>query len=237
MGVREVVRGSNWARSPAAAGRSAPTRPTQHVVSDPLARSIRGSSPERVAEAVHALHERLRPEVQELLAARPVSDIDLDASFGGYLGLCVSRSATGTVLSVDSAATTRLHDARSDRRGIDGWHPQPGTPYAAKPGGVSFFAATAAEKRELVLVHEVGHAVHNMGMYEAGPIMRAAYARSRAEGSGVTQYARANHCEYFAESFALYNHSPEKLRHADPVGHDMVRDVVAALRREVLGRP
>lgn len=96
--------------------------------------------------------------------------------------------------------------------------------------------------RELIAIHELAHAVHEMGLRRIDPTfdirLREAFGLARARGLWKGTYAMVNHSEYWAEAVqcwfdnnatndALHNHvaTREALESYDPL--------VAALCREV----
>lgn len=58
--------------------------------------------------------------------------------------------------------------------------------------------------------------------------VRRAYERAKKSGVAITQYARSNRDEYFAESTAAYYLRPAELRAHDPNGYAMVEAVLRA---------
>ena len=174
------------------------------------------------SEVLHALAS-LRPEAQAVLKRYPLNMIGMSATLRrGELGIFFAQTR---LLGVASGPVDALFDSQpaSQHVGMANWNPRPGDP---KPTGSSFCAANKEEKRATVLTHELGHAVQ-LADPATSAITHAAYARAKGGNSFITQYAKKNPAEYFAESFALYNHSPEKLLAADPNGHKMVKDVFA----------
>lgn len=102
-----------------------------------------------------------------------------------------------------------------------------GYPYAF--GRSVTFSSTASVRDEAVrrtLIHEIGHHVHLWKTTSA--IKTIVTTAWRAGTARITRYAQTNEREYFSECFAAYFVDRAALRRDDPVGLQMVEDVLRA---------
>jgi len=84
--------------------------------------------------------------------------------------------------------------------------------------GVSDSCKTELEAIQAVLLHEIGH---HIGM--SSPSLAT---QALEKGAPISQYARVDGNEYFAESYAMYRIDRVFLKQHDPVGHSMVQEVL-----------
>ena len=82
-----------------------------------------------------------------------------------------------------------------------------------------------ADKKLMVLVHEVGHQYHfnhselgGRSYWAPGPL-DALYQKAKAKGVAISEYAKTEPEEYWAESFTAAVMAPEKLKAVDPEMH------------------
>ena len=76
--------------------------------------------------------------------------------------------------------------------------------------------------------HEIGHAVYDMGGLDTNQIqtVKTAYKASQETGKGfVSDYAKTNTIEYFAESYAAYINSPTKLSRKNPILSKVIKGI------------
>lgn len=106
-------------------------------------------------------------------------------------------------------------------------------------GGVThnagFNHSDEALRREAVLIHEIGHHIDHVFVGRSISITRAAdaaYANANSSKSHVSQYAKVNRMEYFAETFAAYHMTPDKLLQRDPQGHALIKSVMEKWRKK-----
>jgi hypothetical protein len=176
------------------------------------------------ADSVKKMTSNIRdPQVLEALRQMPLSEVRVGkiAGQGLAFGIC---SASGKI-QIDHD----LHDSYYGGVGMDKWDPAARNPLKGerKEWSTTVVCASKDEMRELTFAHELGHHVHFATWSYSDPIVKKAYENAMATVRGpVTEYAHTDHQEYFAESFALYNRDPAKLKRADPIGHKMVRDVL-----------
>jgi hypothetical protein len=116
---------------------------------------------------------------------------------------------------------------------------------------------TQAKVKELTLTHEIGHQMH-LGLFrefaETDPVREAAQARVRSviqsawqrqekaildwqsaamkprQMPVVSRYAMTNDQEYFAENFVAWTENRAQLAEIDPIGVQMVDEVVTIIR-------
>jgi hypothetical protein len=96
---------------------------------------------------------------------------------------------------------------------------------------ISSTAEIQFESVQMTLIHEFGHHIHNI----LGKQNREQFMETMSTNfmRGGTTYAKRNHLEYFAESFALYIYYPTELLVKDPDGYGMIERALAQVRLEV----
>lgn len=108
----------------------------------------------------------------------------------------------------------------------------PATTYGARfvPGEVETIAETARTSTEAMrytFVHELGHHVHRQGGAAVDTIIEEAFVHP--ERNPITRYAKDLPAEYFAECLAAYTFHRTALQAHDPVGYNMVVDVLTTV--------
>ena len=92
---------------------------------------------------------------------------------------------------------------------------------------VSSSATTQREAERATLRHEIGHHIHLGDSSKAvNTIVAAAFAKAKKASRFITQYAKSNADEYFAESYVAYYLRRSDLRQQDPNGYMMVEAVL-----------
>jgi hypothetical protein len=97
-----------------------------------------------------------------------------------------------------------------------------------QPYSVSTLAPTHREYIERNAVHEFGHHFHGGDEKRDGynPEIDRVVKEAFEKAKPVTEYAKTNREEYFAETFAAHTYHPAELKERDPVGHAMVEKVL-----------
>jgi len=94
---------------------------------------------------------------------------------------------------------------------------------------ISEAASGKAESLDSTLIHEFGHHIHAgaWGSTKTTAIDKAITAAFQGgEINPISTYARTNHLEYFAETYAAYRRFPDALAEHDPVGYTLVERVL-----------
>lgn len=161
-----------------------------------------------------------RPEILDYLKRKPLQVLSLENSkyvegaSGPAVGLyTVSKRklSVGSVLSEDINQPLKM----------------------GKLFTIQTASKTHDEYLQGVFTHELGHHIHLHDSHDDSRVGKDVDYRIRKTfegvdkgGPAVSQYAKENHMEYWAESFAAYIlHEKEFLQH-DPLGHAMVLDVL-----------
>jgi SPP1 gp7 family putative phage head morphogenesis protein len=97
-----------------------------------------------------------------------------------------------------------------------------------KSWSVANAQATAEAAATASLTHELAHRIMHLAK---GSEVALEIAKAFANGKGkyITNYAKTNSQEYFAETYSAYRYHPEALRKFDPVGYQMVVNVLQLL--------
>ena len=108
----------------------------------------------------------------------------------------------------------------------------PATSYGARldhgpVGTIAETARTATEAMRYTFVHELGHHVHRQGGEAVDTIIETAFAEP--DRKPITRYAKDLPSEYFAECLAAYTFHRTALQANDPVGYNMVVDVLTTV--------
>lgn len=82
------------------------------------------------------------------------------------------------------------------------------------------------ERMENTLAHEVGHQTQNMYLKNSDHKKWEKLSGERLKNKCVSEYARTNSHEDFAESYKAYIHDPESLKKANPEKYNYMRDSV-----------
>lgn len=113
-----------------------------------------------------------------------------------------------------------------------GWAPQPPatTPHL-RPENFSSTAASKEEAGRRVLIHEMGHHIVRVGnggnSLVEGPAARLIEGYfKRPDKNPLTQYGDDDAHEYFSECFTMYVYARKDLQKNDPVGFQMVVEVL-----------
>lgn len=78
------------------------------------------------------------------------------------------------------------------------------------------------ESRQITFTHELAHHFNTRFDQRLKQAQDAAYAHALRTNSCVSDYAKTNKLEYFAETWAYYHFHPDILKRADPVGYNLV---------------
>ena len=88
-------------------------------------------------------------------------------------------------------------------------------------------ARTPAEAMQRTFVHELAHHVHRQGGDVVNGIIESAFFNEDCRP--ITRYAKILPSEYFAESLTAYAYHRTALQTHDPIGYNMVVDVLTAV--------
>lgn len=78
------------------------------------------------------------------------------------------------------------------------------------------------ESRQITFTHELAHHFNTRFDQRLKQAQDAAYAHALRTNSFVSDYAKTNKLEYFAETWAYYHFHSDILKRADPVGYNLV---------------
>lgn len=151
------------------------------------------------------------------LEATPLKEIRLrhkitDGNFGAGVDLA---GVEGYYAPSDGAIELRLNDY-----GFKGETFRPGKTWRVADGAGSWDEAV-----KLNMLHETAHHLHFSGGDEVDKVIRRAWNSSGK--NPISRYgAERNHYEYWAETFSAHRVHPDLLQEHDPVGHQMVKDVL-----------
>lgn len=101
-----------------------------------------------------------------------------------------------------------------------------GQPFApGKMWSMSFGQASHSEAVTATVVHEYSHRVCYQQDHRNNPEFLAAFKEAKSQGKTISQYARTNKDEYFAETSTAYHLNPDVLRGHDPGGYNYMKKV------------
>lgn len=81
----------------------------------------------------------------------------------------------------------------------------------------------------MMAVHELGHHIHSTTLGYDSPFVSTAFDRAKKDGKFISDYAKANPREYWAENFLARLHMTREQHYArDPIGAKMVDDALKA---------
>ncbi len=86
------------------------------------------------------------------------------------------------------------------------------------------------------IAHEVGHQVHNMYLEKRDQQEWIKITRDMPKDKFVSEYAKKDHFEDFAESYRYYLRNPEELKKASVEKYDFMRDHVFSGREYITGK-
>lgn len=155
-------------------------------------------------------------ETLKWFAANPLAELKFRERIPGARGMYVSPRFSPTGRRWIEIAVDR--DATSYNRP---W--EPGKTFSISSSMPNRNAAIKATMR-----HEFGHHVGMLGGRGStvDKLIEAAYRRARVAGVFITDYAKSDRDEYFAESYAAYYLRRSDLKKHDPNGFKMVEDVL-----------
>jgi hypothetical protein len=168
----------------------------------------------RIGSAIEA-----HPTVHALLEQHPLDKLQIGAGVRAGAAGMFRQTAKGG--AKEHAISLPVHS----REGV-GQQLNPGTTWS-----MSNTARDAEHAQQITFLHEVGHHLEASVPGVKGDIQAAADNRRLAGGrppSFITDYAKKDRSEWFAETFAAYHVAPDALKAHDPVGHALVE---TALRR------
>jgi SPP1 gp7 family putative phage head morphogenesis protein len=116
------------------------------------------------------------------------------------------------------------HDHRALR--LSPFYEQTTGSFSATSRYVDHGASSASEAIERIAVHELGHAVHAHLSERHLEQIEDLFAAAMQSNSTVSQYAKTEVREYFAESFAAYLFEPNALASVDPQIYDLLRTIM-----------
>ena len=217
---RTAVESRQPPAAPAKAVAPVPVQASPSVLTEGVhAQKVQSAWPAKTKEEAFA---SLPSEALRYLEKRPIRSVLLtdkplaggknagDFAFGAHADGSTDRSRT------QIRATT----ARPNKGG---------TFVAGKSFSVSSDTPNALEAAKTTFVHEVGHHLHLTSGPEVNQMVLDAYVHANAAMTHVSRYARTDHMEYFAETFAGYVKHPGALQQHDPVGFDMVKRVLGKI--------
>jgi hypothetical protein len=102
-----------------------------------------------------------------------------------------------------------------------------------KSWSVANAQATQTEAATASLTHEIAHRIQHQAKGSAVNLEIAkAFRNGKAVGNPITEYAATNSQEYFAETYSAYRYHPDALLRHDPLGYQMVVNVLRLLGLE-----
>jgi hypothetical protein len=172
--------------------------------------------------------------IETIVLQKDIIETDVPTPTGGVLKVRSDGKYTWAHPHYPEHPTLRLRGGKREPIELNWpWQPTPGhwTTWAAQrpPAWDATGAGKIAAARK-TLIHEFGHhiiAIGNNNDQFRGPItdiLKKHYAS--ASKNFLTKYSEQNMHEYFCESFSLYVYARNDLRYADPVGFQMVEEVL-----------
>lgn len=80
-----------------------------------------------------------------------------------------------------------------------------------------------------IFVHELAHHLYAEFNVVVASVVLSAFQR----GNAISQWARTEEEEYWAETLTAYCYYPKLLKNHDPIGYNLVQDMLKALRKAV----
>jgi SPP1 gp7 family putative phage head morphogenesis protein len=206
-------------QQPAPAPQSAP-RPVPHPAQAKtqvreLFQSVQATVPQQTVDRIVG---GLNSKDAAILRANPATELRMGSTLAegkNYSGMY--DQPTDTIFIKADHAIEEFPSFRGKFR--------PGKSWSVAVAQANPEAAAAAS-----LTHEIAHRIQHQAKGSAVNLEVAkAFRNGKAIGNPITNYAKTNSQEYFAETYSAYRYYPDALLRHDPLGYQMIVNVLRIL--------